>query len=109
MLGCVWAASMLVLHISLQSAVKHVDHCHMLWRAKMTCTCCCSQNEVIDAKYKGNRARFINHSCQPNCETQKWLIDGETCVCIFALRDILPGEELTYDYHLQCGGGQRVR
>lgn len=68
-----------------------------------------SQHEVIDAKFKGNRARFINHSCQPNCETQKWIVDGEVCVCIFALRNISPGEELTYDYHLQCGGGKRVR
>lgn len=54
-------------------------------------------------------ARFINHSCQPNCATEKWLIDGETSVCIFAMRDIAVGEELTYNYHLQWGGGKRVR
>ncbi|KAL3139818.1 hypothetical protein ABBQ38_004116 [Trebouxia sp. C0009 RCD-2024] len=65
--------------------------------------------EIIDATRKGNRARFINHSCQPNCETQKWLIDGETSICIFALRDIAVGEELTYNYHLQWGGGKRIR
>ncbi|DBB06660.1 TPA: hypothetical protein ACH3X1_012172 [Trebouxia sp. C0004] len=67
-----------------------------------------SRHEVIDAKHKGNRARFINHSCQPNCETQKWLIDGETSVCVFSIRDIAVEEELTYDYHLQWGGGKRV-
>jgi len=34
-------------------------------------------SEVIDATYYGNTARFINHSCEPNCETQKWNVLGE--------------------------------
>ena len=54
--------------------------------------------EVIDATYKGNIARFINHSCEPNCITQKWNVLGEIGVGIFALRDIEAGEELTFDY-----------
>ena len=33
--------------------------------------------QVIDACRKGNKARFINHSCAPNCETQKWVVKGE--------------------------------
>ena len=33
--------------------------------------------EVIDATMKGGAARFINHSCDPNCETQKWQVRGE--------------------------------
>ena len=44
-------------------------------------------------------AMFINHSCDPNCETEE--IDGK--VWIMALRNIAPGEELTYDYHLYDG------
>jgi uncharacterized protein len=44
-------------------------------------------------------AMFINHSCEPNCETEE--IEGK--VWIVALRDIAPGEELTYDYHLYDG------
>lgn len=57
-----------------------------------------SAKEVIDPTHKGNIARFINHSCEPNCLTQKWNVLGEVVVGIFALRDIEFGEELTFDY-----------
>lgn len=43
----------------------------------------------IDAGPKGNKSRFMNHSCEPNCITQKWNVSfGQTCVGIFADRDI---------------------
>jgi len=45
-------------------------------------------------------AMFINHSCNPNCETEE--IDGR--VWITAIRNIEPGEEITYDYCLYDGG-----
>lgn len=51
---------------------------------------------VIDGKINGNSARWINHSCAPNCEAEE--IDGR--VYIHALRDIEPEEELFYDYGL---------
>jgi hypothetical protein len=51
---------------------------------------------VIDAKYGGNAARWINHACKPNCEADE--VDGR--VFIKALRAIRPGEELFYDYGL---------
>jgi hypothetical protein len=57
-----------------------------------------NKNEVIDPTEKGNLARFINHSCEPNCETQKWHVLSEVCVGIFTLRDIQEGEELTFNY-----------
>lgn len=57
-----------------------------------------TQNEVIDPTKKGNEARFINHSCDPNCETQKWNVLGEVRIGIFAKRDIEENEELTFDY-----------
>lgn len=48
----------------------------------------------IDGNVPWNTARLINHSCDPNCEA--W-IDGKR-IFIHALRDIEPGEELTFDY-----------
>jgi uncharacterized protein len=51
---------------------------------------------VIDAKYGGNSARWINHACTPNCEADE--IDER--VFITALRPIKLGEELFYDYGL---------
>jgi SET domain-containing protein len=53
-------------------------------------------SQVIDAKFGGNAARWINHSCNPNCESD---IVGDR-VYIKALRAIRPGEELFYDYGL---------
>ena len=54
---------------------------------------------VIDATRKGNSARWINHSCAPNCEIE----EEHHRIFIEARRDIVPGEELTYDYNLQIG------
>lgn len=51
---------------------------------------------VIDGGVGGNEARFINHSCEPNCES----VTHGRRVWIHALRDIAAGEELTYDYNL---------
>ncbi|KAI3814700.1 hypothetical protein L1987_14344 [Smallanthus sonchifolius] len=52
----------------------------------------------IDAKFKGNESRFINHSCDPNCPMEKWDVNWETRLGIFAAKSIKPGEELTFDY-----------
>jgi uncharacterized protein len=51
---------------------------------------------VIDATRTGNSARWINHSCRPNCES----IDDDKRIYIEARRDIRKGEELSYDYNL---------
>jgi uncharacterized protein len=51
---------------------------------------------VIDAARGGNSSRWINHSCAPNCETD----EENGRIYIEAMRDIRPGEELTYDYQL---------
>ena len=59
---------------------------------------------IIDAGPMGNLSRFMNHSCDPNCETQKWTVNGEVRVGLFAKRDIKEGEELVFDYQLDCLG-----
>jgi SET domain-containing protein len=51
---------------------------------------------VIDGKVDGNAAKWINHSCDPNCEADE--VDGR--IFIKALRDIPAGQELNYDYGL---------
>jgi SET domain-containing protein len=51
---------------------------------------------VIDANHDGNSARWINHSCDPNCEPTE---ENER-LFIDAIRDIQPGRELAYDYNL---------
>jgi SET domain-containing protein len=56
---------------------------------------------VIDAGVRGNAARWINHSCKPNCKTRE---DEDGKVFIYARRDIEPGEELAYDYRLTVDG-----
>ncbi|XP_056613251.1 histone-lysine N-methyltransferase 2A [Triplophysa dalaica] len=54
--------------------------------------------EVVDATMHGNAARFINHSCEPNCFSRVVSVDGQKHIVIFAMRKIYTGEELTYDY-----------
>ena len=54
--------------------------------------------EVIDPETGGNEARWINHSCEPNCEA---IEEENERVFIYALRHIRAGEELFYDYQLE--------
>lgn len=56
---------------------------------------------VIDARVRGNAARWINHSCDPNCRTFE---DEKGRVFIEAKRKIQKGEELSYDYRLTVEG-----
>ncbi len=52
---------------------------------------------VIDAGVNGNEARYINHGCDPNCESTT----VSKRIFIEAIRTIQPGEELSYDYQIQ--------
>ena len=53
-----------------------------------------NSKKVIDGSPRYNIARYLNHSCRPNCETD--VVKGK--IYIYAKRNIRPGEELTYDY-----------
>jgi len=61
-----------------------------------------SRKVVIDATVNGNEARFINHSCDPNCES---VIEGGR-VFIDAAKPIKTGTELTYDYAYTRDGSE---
>ncbi|CAH2237590.1 jg6296 [Pararge aegeria aegeria] len=62
------------------------------------------KERMIDAGPKGNLARFMNHSCEPNCETQKWTVLGDVRVGLFAINDIPANSELTFNYNLESTG-----
>ena len=53
--------------------------------------------DVIDAAVGGNESRWINHSCDPNCET---IETDDDRIFVHALRSLRPGEELFYDYKM---------
>jgi uncharacterized protein len=53
----------------------------------------------IDGGANGNIARWINHSCEPNCDTY----EKNRRMFIRAIRDIRPGEEISYDYNIEAG------
>lgn len=49
----------------------------------------------------------MNHSCDPNCETQKWTVNGDTRVGLFALKDIPQNSELVFNYNLDTGTAEK--
>lgn len=80
-----------------QNQMKATNNTHLYFM-----NLCATQ--TIDASAKGNVSRFINHSCAPNCATQKWIVRRRLCVGIFALRPIRRGTELTFDYKFERFG-----
>ena len=55
------------------------------------------ENSVVDGKRGGNDSRYINHSCDPNCEA---VVENERII-IYAKKNIQPGTELTFDYQYE--------
>ncbi|KAL3997978.1 SET domain family protein [Acanthocheilonema viteae] len=78
---------------------KHVHHYLMALK----------NGAVIDATAKGNVSRFINHSCDPNCESQKWTVDRQLRVGFFVIKSIALGEEIVFDYQLERYGRKAQR
>nr|XP_055231698.1 histone-lysine N-methyltransferase SUV39H1 isoform X3 [Gorilla gorilla gorilla] len=65
---------------------------------------------TVDAAYYGNISHFVNHSCDPNLQVYNVFIDNLDerlpRIAFFATRTIRAGEELTFDYNMQGGGGK---
>lgn len=78
---------------SLRRERRYIKRGH-IWCFKLT------NRTVIDAGVGGNIARFINHSCRPNC----YIDIRDAVIWIRASRPIRKGEELTYDYHTDGEG-----
>uniref|UniRef100_A0A3B4GVV7 SET domain-containing protein n=3 Tax=Pseudocrenilabrinae TaxID=318546 RepID=A0A3B4GVV7_9CICH len=57
-----------------------------------------NNEQVIDATLTGGPARYVNHSCAPNCVAEVVTFDKEDKIIIISSRRIPKGEELTYDY-----------
>ncbi|GAA6007438.1 hypothetical protein JCM11491_004163 [Sporobolomyces phaffii] len=58
----------------------------------------------IDATKKGGKGRFLNHSCNPNCQVAKWTVGKKMRMGIFTKRDIKKDEELTFNYNVDRYG-----
>lgn len=86
-----------------QVCSESTRQCAVITAAAFSC-----RGLVLDATVKGGEARFINHSCDANCHTEKWLVRGETRVGIFSHALIPKGTEVTYDYNLEWNGHARV-
>jgi histone-lysine N-methyltransferase SETD2 len=63
-----------------------------------------NKGEFVDATKRGNLGRFCNHSCNPNCYVDKWVVGDKLCMGIFAGRTIKPGEELVFNYNVDRYG-----
>ncbi|KAJ8070685.1 hypothetical protein OCU04_001056 [Sclerotinia nivalis] len=67
------------------------------------------QNMIIDAT-RGSIARFVNHSCRPNCRMVKWIVEGKPRMALFAGDNpIMTGDELTYDYNFDPFSAKNVQ
>jgi hypothetical protein len=68
-----------------------------------------SPGVIADATRSGNRARYINHSCDPNCYSRTVAVEnGRRAIVIFAKRNVRRGEELCYDYKFPLDEEDRV-
>lgn len=63
-----------------------------------------NKGEFVDATKKGNYGRFCNHSCNPNCYVDKWVVGDKLRMGIFAERRIKAGEELVFNYNVDRYG-----
>ncbi|KAK3110483.1 histone methyltransferase set2, partial [Teratosphaeriaceae sp. CCFEE 6253] len=65
-----------------------------------------TKGEFVDATKRGNLGRFCNHSCNPNCYVDKWVVGDKLRMGIFAERKIQAGEELVFNYNVDRYGAE---
>ncbi|KAJ5540577.1 hypothetical protein N7494_005653 [Penicillium frequentans] len=63
-----------------------------------------NKGEFVDATKRGNLGRFCNHSCNPNCYVDKWVVGEKLRMGIFAERAVQAGEELVFNYNVDRYG-----
>ncbi|KAJ5736542.1 uncharacterized protein N7483_001667 [Penicillium malachiteum] len=63
-----------------------------------------NKGEFVDATKRGNLGRFCNHSCNPNCYVDKWVVGEKMRMGIFAERAVQAGEELVFNYNVDRYG-----
>jgi SET domain-containing protein len=61
------------------------------------------RNIYFDATKKGNISSCINHSCNPNCIMEEWIVEEKPRMLLFTKKNIIQGEELTFDYGPEPG------
>ena len=60
----------------------------------------------INTANMGGMAKFINHSCGPNCRLEQWEVNGLPRMYFFAIKEIKEGAKLTLDYNWECNDDQ---
>lgn len=63
-------------------------------------------NVYVDARKRGGIARYINHSCEPNCVVERWKVRGNLRAAVIATRDMPAGTELSFDYQWERKRGR---
>ena len=79
-----------------------------LWRFDHMYFMTLNSREIVDATERGNLARFLNHSCDPNMQVEKWYVNRVPRLGMWAKRQIMPGEELSYNYSVKWNGDPDV-
>lgn len=96
-LGCFATAYFPKNSLVAKYAGERISHAEAMWRMTGPSgkhICQLDMDHYIDGSVGGNETQYINHSCEPNADVL--VFDG--LMIVFALKEILPGEEITVDY-----------
>lgn len=62
-------------------------------------------SHIIDGNVSENICKYVNHSCNPNCNMEKWLVNGVSRMGLFTIREIDADEEITFNYNMGASIG----